>query len=152
MVPLGSNHFSTGNYTIALDEEKNGIFANGQNIYLKDKHTGILTNLSEGEYQFTANEGENSGRFEIVYVPEIYLATNNTTENLIIYKDGSDFIIKAKSKKITEVEVYDSSGRMINKIKPNSTIVVINSEKLNNGIYILKVNQGGEITTKKVIK
>lgn len=152
VVPLGSNHFSTGNYTIALDEEKNGIFANGQNIYLKDKHTGILTNLSEGEYQFTANEGENSGRFEIVYVPEIYLATNNTTENLIIYKDGSDFIIKAKSKKITEVEVYDSSGRMINKIKPNSTIVVINSEKLNNGIYILKVNQGGEITTKKVIK
>lgn len=85
-------------------------------------------------------------------MPEIYLATNNTTENLIIYKDGSDFIIKAKSKKITEVEVYDSSGRMINKIKPNSTIVVINSEKLNNGIYILKVNQGGEITTKKVIK
>jgi hypothetical protein len=45
-VSLGASFDGAGTHTISLGD-KEGIFANGQNIYLKDKITGITTNLSE---------------------------------------------------------------------------------------------------------
>ena len=149
---LGTKHFITGNYTFSLGDQE-GVFNGNQSIYLKDKQTGIITNLSEGNYTFTANAGESTGRFEIVYQSEVVLSTGaNTKENLIIYRDAHDFVVKADSKKITDLEVYDSSGRMIYKMQPNNTKAIINADRLNNGVYVLKVNQSGEITSKKVIK
>ncbi|MBF8457224.1 T9SS type A sorting domain-containing protein [Kaistella sp. G5-32] len=152
VIPLGSNHFSTGNYTISLGT-KEGIFDNGQNIYLKDKQTGIMTNLSAGSYTFAANAGESTGRFDIVYQPETVLATEGTVkENLIVYRDGSDFVVKAKSKKITSLEVFDTAGRLILTLNPNSIKAVIPAEKIVNGVYVLKINQNGQITSKKIIR
>lgn len=153
VVALGSQHFENGNYTISLSAEKDGVFENGQNIYLKDKQTGIITNLSEGNYTFTATEGESTGRFEIVYKPEIVLATDGTVkENLQVYKDHQDFVVKAKSKKITDVELYDATGRLILKSKQNSTEVRLNAETLSNGVYVLKIMQDNLQTVKKIIK
>ena len=150
---LGSKHFATGNYTIALGEKKDGVFANGQNIYLKDKQTGILTNLSAGNYTFQANAGESTGRFEIVYLPEAVLATEgNVKENLIVYREGSDFVVKAQSKKITSIDVYDMAGRLILALNPNNLKAMIPAEKMVSGVYVLKINQNGEITSKKMIK
>lgn len=60
--PLGPQHYADGNYTISLDAAE-GRFANGQNIYLKDLQTGIITKLSKGAYPFVASAGENTGRF-----------------------------------------------------------------------------------------
>ena len=148
-IVLGSNYFATGNYTIALAENE-GVFANGQNIYLKDKQTGIVTNLSQGAYTFAATAGASTGRFEIVYLPE---ATDGTTkENLVVYKDGNNFVVKAQSKKITDLELFDAAGRLMRSFRPNSFKTIIPADQLLNGVYILKINQNGEITTKKVIR
>ena len=151
-IVLGSNYFATGNYTIALAENE-GVFANGQNIYLKDKQTGIVTNLSQGAYTFAATAGASTGRFEIVYLPEAVLATDGTTkENLVVYKDGNNFVVKAQSKKITDLELFDAAGRLMRSFRPNSFKTIIPADQLLNGVYILKINQNGEITTKKVIR
>ncbi len=152
IVPLGTAHFGSGNYQIGLDA-KEGIFANGQNIYLKDRETGIVTNLSSGTYTFAANAGETSGRFEIIYEPQTVLVTDSATkEDLVIYRDGQDFVLKAQSKKIDQVEVYDPNGRLIYTLQPHATITQIHSELLVNGVYILKIDQGGTISVKKIIK
>lgn len=151
-IPLGTKHFATGNYTIGLDD-KEGIFANGQSIYLKDLQTGIITNLSDGNYTFQANAGESTGRFEIIYKPESVLATNQTVkESVIVYRDGTDFIVKAENKKITALEVYDSVGRLIYSVKPNAVKATIPTDRMLSGVYLLKINQGEVITTKKVIR
>ena len=151
-IVLGSNYFATGNYTIALAENE-GVFANGQNIYLKDKQTGIVTNLSQGAYTFAATAGASTGRFEIVYLPEAVLATDAATkENLVVYKDGNNFVVKAQSKKITDLELFDAAGRLMRSFRPNSFKTIIPADQLLNGVYILKINQNGEITTKKVIR
>jgi hypothetical protein len=151
-IPLGSNSFTAGTFTFSLGN-KEGKFANGQNIYLKDKQTGIVTNLSEGNYTFTANAGESTGRFEIIYQPETVLATDTKVkENLIVYKDGNDFVVKAQNKKISSLEVFDSAGRLIWALKPESIKAIIPAEKINNGLYVLKINQNGEITSKKIIR
>lgn len=153
ILKLGSRQYAAGNYTISLGNRE-GIFAGSQNIYLKDKQTGTVTNLSEGEYTFAANAGESTGRFEIIYKPEIVLVTDSARkEELVVYRDAQDFVVKAQTKKISDVEVYDSSGRMIYKIQPNDTTAVIHSAFMPQGVYILKITTAdGAVISKKILK
>ena len=151
-IPLGTRHFVGGDYTIALGDQE-GIFANGQSIYLKDKQTNTITNLNAGNYTFTASAGASTGRFEIIYQSDVVLVTESTfKEELTVYRDGEDFVVKAQTKKITGVEVYDMSGRLIFSQNANNTKVVVNGTSLSNGTYLLKINQGTEVYTKKILK
>lgn len=152
VIPLGSVNHTAGNYTVALHKAE-GIFANGQNIYLKDKQTGIVTNLSQGSYTFAGNSGDNSGRFEVIYKPETFLATDGTAKGeLQVYRDGETFVVKSQSKKITQIEVFDTAGRLIYTVAPNSNSAAIEVDKLTVGMYLLKIHTGSGITVKKVIK
>ncbi|OWK73512.1 hypothetical protein CBW16_08335 [Flavobacteriaceae bacterium JJC] len=152
VVALGIKGFAAGQYRISL-REREGVFANGQSIYLKDKYTGAITNLSEGGYVFNAGAGESTGRFEILYQPEAVLAADHSVrEELAVYRDGRDFVVKAKNANITDLELYDMAGRLIYKILPNSKKAVINAEVLSNGAYLLKIHQNGHVTARKIIK
>lgn len=151
-VVLGSQYYVSGNYTIAL-EKAEGTFADTQSVYLKDRQTGIITNLSQGSYTFSANAGTESGRFEIIYRQENVLAVDaQIAEELVIYRDGGDYVVKAQSKKITRLELYDTAGRLIYKTNPNSLQAVISGASLSSGMYILKTNQYGIVTAKKIVK
>ena len=152
VVPLGNKHYVSGTNTIALDD-KNGIFANGQPIYLKDKLTGTVTNLQDKSYSFDSAEGEFTDRFEIIYKTTLAVS-ENATKNIAIFKDQSDFVIRTKNP-VQNVEVYDMSGRMIqsSNIRNNAgTDIRIDHSKLNKGVYVIRVNQDGQIFTQKVIK
>lgn len=152
VVPLGSAHFISGSYTIAL-QHKEGVFASGQPIYLKDKMTGTMTNLSEGSYTFTASAGESTGRFELVYRPETVLATDGSVkEEIQVYRDGNSFVVKTGTQKITGLEVYDASGKLISTLQPNSTKAVVDGASLADGMYLIRINRNGEITSRKILK
>lgn len=152
VIPLGIQSFANGNYTLGVDVSE-GIFANGQSIYLKDTQTGIITNLSEGSHTFAATAGESTGRFEILYQPETVLATaGSVKEEVMVYRDGNEFVVRSASKKITVLEVYDGSGRMVYGSKPHQTETRIDASIMTNGIYLVKIDQGGAITTKKILK
>ncbi|OWK73518.1 hypothetical protein CBW16_08370 [Flavobacteriaceae bacterium JJC] len=149
---VGTRQFTAGIYKIQLGN-KEGVFANGQSIYLKDKQTGIITNLSAGAYSFSAAAGESTGRFEIIYQPEAVLATDAAVkEDIQVYRDGTDFVVKARSKKIARLEIYDASGRLIKQMQPDSLKVTVDSEIMSNGAYLLKINQGGATVVKKILK
>ena len=152
-VDLGANFFKAGTYTLAL-ETAEGIFNGSQKIYLRDKETGTLTDLSANPYTFEATKGISEGRFEIIYEPQqVVLGAEETLgENIIVYRDGGDFIIRAQSKNITDLEVYDGSGRLIYKTQPRYTEVRLPGEKLLRGVYILKIDQNGHLTKKKILK
>ncbi|MBH1960145.1 MAG: T9SS type A sorting domain-containing protein [Flavobacteriia bacterium] len=152
VVVLGTNHHSAGDYTISMPLAE-GIFANGQAVYLKDQQTGALTNLSEQSYNFTAEKGLTEGRFEIVYQPETVLGTGSSTKDLLtVYRDGSEFVVKSGSKTVSGVEVYDTSGKLVTSIYTHQTEVRIKAEAWVSGVYVLNIDQGGNITTKKVVK
>lgn len=149
-VPLGSSHDTAGNFTIYLGQPE-GIFAGGQPVYLKDKHTGILTNLSQGSYTFTADKGLSEGRFEIVYQPETALGTGNPDkDDLSVYRDGTDFVVRSAVKKIAALEVYDMSGKLVLSQLPNQTEFRIDASALVNGVYLLKINRNGEWVNRKI--
>lgn len=158
VVKVGTSHYAAGTYVFSLGERE-GVFANGQAVYLKDKETGILTNLSEANYSFTANEGLTEGRFEIVYQPEIVLGIGDSfKDDLIVYRDGNDFVVKSSIKNISALEVYDASGRLMMKLSPNQKEIRIDASSLLNGVCILKITSGslgdqkGSVVTKKIIK
>lgn len=152
VVALGTKHFEVGTYTISLGN-KEGIFAESQSVYLSDKQTGNVTNLSEGNYTFTANAGENLNRFEIIYEPRIVLVTDSTVkEGLTVYRDLNDFVIQSPQI-ISLVEIYDSSGRLITALRSTGKKVIVDGTGLISGMYVLKMKtKDGQIWTKKIVR
>ena len=149
---LGLRSFIPGQQSISA-ENLQGRFADGQKIYLKDKLKGTITDLSEGSYTFDTEAGEFTGRFEIIYKPETVLATDSVVkEKVQVYREGNQFVVRSDSKKITSLEVYDASGKLIYSVKPSRTQTEINAEWLANGMYILKIVQGNDVTVKKILK
>lgn len=152
IVPLGTRHFTSGEYRIEL-AGKEGVFASIQPIYLKDKVTGIITNLSESHYTFEAEAGESTNRFEIAYKPGGVLATDNTVkESVVVYRDKNDFHVKSDHRKITGLQLFDSSGRLIFSSKPSSADAVIDGRALSEGVYILKIERGSEVLSRKILR
>src|SRR5690606_34433684 len=56
VVALGFRAVNAGSFTISLNNV-DGLFADNQNIYLKDNFTQSLHNLKEGAYTFVSEEG-----------------------------------------------------------------------------------------------
>lgn len=151
-VTLGARFYEPGNYTISI-LQKEGIFADSQAIYIKDKLEGKVINLQEQNYSFNvSSEGNITDRFEVVYQPESTLATNQAAiRDAVIYYE-QDNIVVAAADKIIDVLMYDSSGKLILKLSPNNTKAKINTANLSKGIYLLHIKMLGKTITKKVIK
>ncbi|MBF8457230.1 T9SS type A sorting domain-containing protein [Kaistella sp. G5-32] len=152
IIPLGSQHFVTGNYKIEL-AEKEGVFNNGQHIYLKDLQTGIITDLSAGSYTFAANAGESTGRFEIIYKPETVLATETSAlKEILVYRDSDRMVIKSP-KTILEVQLFDATGRLLHFLKPNAKEAIQDITALASGVYLFKIKTAdGGLFTRKFIR
>lgn len=148
VVPVGTKHFQNGNFTIAL-VQKEGLFNNGQAIYLHDKVTGTYTDLQNGAYTFTANAGESTSRFEIVYKLNVLATTEVQKDNFEVYRDGQDFVVR-NNKNIEKVEIFDAAGRKIQTINESSKLIRV--QLASKGVYILKALSEGKEYTKKLIK
>ncbi len=151
VVPIGANFYQDGTYSIGL-EKVEGIFGNGQKVYLKDNLLSKTIDLSQGDYSFSASKGLNNTRFEIVYKGNDVLGVGDLSKsNFSVYRDGGNYVINS-TKKLGKVEVYDASGRMIRSFTSTETTMRIDMSDVSNGIYILKVENSGETKTKKIIK
>lgn len=151
-VDLGINFYQNGTYTINLDEAE-GIFENGQKVYLNDKQTRTITDLTTGSYSFTSDSGENNSRFQIIYEPESVLATDDLSkEQIVVYHQNGDFVIKSP-KEMNRIEIYEPSGKLIQILKPNAKLLVIQASTLINGMYILKIQTvDGAVVSKKIVR
>ncbi len=152
VVPLGTRHFTTGEYRIEL-AGTDGIFSSLQPVYLKDKLTGAITNLSESAYSFAAEAGESTGRFEIVYKPGGTLATDTgVKESVVVYRDKNDFHIRSDKRNITGLQLFDSSGRLVYSAMPNAAETLIDANPLPSGVYFLRIERGFDVVSKKIIR
>ena len=150
-VRLGVQYYKDGNYTFAL-KEKEGIFSNGQSVYLYDRQADIYTDLQNFHYTFSANKGLDENRFEIVYKNKEFLTTDSLGKSqFTVYKDGEVFVIKS-SNDLGKVELYDTSGKLIISKLSTQKEIRLDAHTLVSGIYIIKAENSGNIRTKKVIK
>lgn len=151
LIPLGAKYSVNGTYKIALIT-KEGIFSEGQKIYLHDKLSNTYQDLTQGEYSFTASKGLDENRFEIVYKDNLVLSNGDVSKSeFTIYRDGSDYVVKS-GKKLGKVILYDASGRIVKTLSTNERTLRIDVTGIAEGVYIINVENSGEIKTKKIIK
>lgn len=146
---LNANFGATGTYTLGL-LQKEGIFSTAQKIFLKDNATGILTDLTSGSYSFTAEAGLQENRFTIQFRTGVALGTETSLkESVVIFAVGKEIHVKANAN-ISEVEVYEMSGKLIavpHAAKKNAVFTV-----QYRGPVTVKVKlQNGTLQTKKLM-
>lgn len=112
VVPLGYKAETAGAYTIALDHF-DGVFAQGQDIYLRDNLLGAIHDLKEGAYSFSTEAGTLAGRFDVVYAQALNTDTVLAESNAVmVFGDGKGLNILANAD-MDAVVVYDLTGRLL---------------------------------------
>ena len=158
VVNLGAGFYEAGEYTLSISSSE-GVFENEQTIYLKDKQTGVVVNLTEDPYTFTAEKGLDDDRFELLYQVENTLETIIAPKDqLVVYPSEDNFVVRSKIDKITSLEIYDISGRLLTSLKPHQKETRVETSKFAKGTYILKIttaslgNQNETVVVKKIMK
>lgn len=152
IVPLGLKVIEAGNYEISL-ENLDGLFVT-QEVFVKDNVTGILHDIKQGSYSFSAQAGTFNNRFELVY--KNAALSNDNFENVnIVNAFSSNGILNIVSSKnnIKAVEVYDILGKVIySNNNVNALELVISSIATENQTLLIKINlDSGKQVNKKVI-
>lgn len=76
------------------------------------------------------------------------LAVSNTVkENVIVYKNGQDFTVKSAAGKIANLQVFESTGRVLMNLQPNAEVVSIPASRLGNGVFILQITLDNAVKT-----
>jgi len=154
VVTIGYKTIEAGTYTFALPS-RDGLFAQGQEVYLKDNYTGIVHNFNDGAYTFATEAGVNNERFEIIYknAPALNAADNAITNNsVIIYKQGTAMHIAAGSAVINTVTIHDIRGSVVYNTKGiNATETVVNNLQVQNQVLIVTIDTDKGQVSKKVL-
>lgn len=151
-IAIGFTSQNSGLFTISLGE-KDGLFTN-QSIYIKDKNTNSIVDLTQNNYTFMANAETINNRFEILY--KTSLSNNDSViseNNIIAFSNNNDLTIKSSNTQLKSVIVYDVLGRILfegNNIQ-NSEFKIPNLKPTNNVLLLTIVDENNSKVQKKVI-
>ncbi|MDB4134072.1 T9SS type A sorting domain-containing protein [Flavobacteriaceae bacterium] len=156
VVPLEINRESGNSFRISIDTFD--IYA-GTNVYLEDNQQGTMTLLNEQDFELTPeNNLSGVGRFFIHLTETTFSIDNEVDTNLLnAYKlDRNNFIIiegLTVQSGITNVKLYSLLGREILSTELNNSIntQTISTERIAKGVYVIKLQSGNNLITKKLI-
>src|SRR5690606_34986641 len=151
VVALGFRAVNAGSFTISL-ANLDGLFADNQNIYLKDNFTQSLHNLKEGAYTFVSEEGIFNTRFEVVYQTTMSVENpiaNNA--NWIVYSQENGYQIQTQGFELKSVQVFDLLGRAIYTASAEGTAHHIPSLGADS-VYIVKVTTTDNVVLSKKVR
>ena len=156
VVPLEINRESGNSFRISIDTFD--IYA-GTNVYLEDNQQGTMTLLNEQDFELTPeNNLSGVGRFFIHLTETTFSIDNEVDTNLLnAYKlDRNNFIIVeglTVQSGITNVKLYSLLGREILSTELNNSIntQTISTERIATGVYVIKLQSGNNLITKKLI-
>ena len=139
-ISLGYRTAIAGNYTISIDHADGNLSA--QSVYVEDKITEKIHDLTTSNYTFATAAGTFTDRFLVRYTDKT-LSTGDfeNLENriLILLKNKAITIVSSKEN-IKEVMIYDVSGKLLyNKKKGGNTELQIQNLQSGNQVLLVKV-------------
>lgn len=153
VVPMGYFAPTAGSHTIAIDHV-DGIFNQGQTIYLRDNLNGMIANLSNGSYTFITEAGTFEDRFDILYNTEA-LGTDVPTidaNNVVVVKQGTTITVNSGSVIMTGITIYDTRGRKVYGMSDiNNTQTAINNLTAEQQVLIVEINTVKGKVSKRII-
>ncbi len=153
VVTLGYKSEKTGNQTLSIDHTE-GVFSNGQTIYLKDNLTNVTHNLSNGAYTFATEIGTFNSRFTVVYSAALSNATNVFDANaIVVYNNANALNINSGNVQMKTVKVIDLQGRIVfERNNVNNNALSIDNFTMKNQVGIVQITSDlNEIVSKKVV-
>jgi hypothetical protein len=151
-VPLGFKTTVAGTFEIQL-ADFDGLFAQGQAIYLEDKVLNVIHDLRESNYSFTTAVGTFEERFELQFQNGTLGVPTFNEEGVVVYKNNQTIFINTGVTLMKEVKIFDIRGRLVAE-KNNINATDVNFSHLNTAQQVLLVQittEAGELITKKVI-
>ncbi|SFQ46359.1 T9SS sorting signal type C domain-containing protein [Flavobacterium akiainvivens] len=152
VVPLGFNATVAGEYTLSLDRV-DGLFAQGQAIFVKDNLTGTTYNLQEGAYTFTTGAGAFDTRFEVYYETDALGIDQPELANMVlIYQQNGAINITSGAVEMTAVTLYDIRGRKLYEQNGiNATTATVSNLNAGNQVIIVEIETVKGKVTKKIV-
>ena len=155
IIPIVINREGGDNFRISIDTF--GIYA-GTNVYLEDNQNGTMTLLNQEDFELTPQSTlSGAGRFYIHLTQETFSNEDATTNLLNVFKlDRNNFItvegLSTESNQ-TNLKLYNILGKEIlsTTLLNNTNTQTISTEGLSTGIYVIKLESGSNLLTKKII-
>lgn len=153
IVPLGYNAAIKGEFMISI-QETDGVLSN-QNIYLEDKATGKVHDLTASNYTFNTAIGTFTDRFVLRYANKTLGVGDNINLDNNVLVSVKDKVIKVTSTKedIKQVTIFDITGKLqYDKTRIATTELQLKNLPLSDQVLLVKVIlENGFTTTKKII-
>ena len=155
VIPLEINREAGVGFRISID---NFEINDNINVYLEDNIKGTLTLLNDNDFELTAeNELNGAGRF-FIHLTEAVLSTDDKIESnlLNVFKaDLNNFITiegLANQSNGTKLRLYNILGKEVifTTLNNNNNKQIISTQGLTPGIYIVKLESGNIVFTKKL--
>lgn len=151
IVALGFKTETAGTFTFALDHI-DGLFAQGQHIYILDKANNTINDITGQAYTFTSEAGTFEDRFKVAYT-ESALGIENPQEiqkTAIVFSNNHTVNVQS-TEDISSVAIYDLVGRIIFAKDVNNTS--FSSDYINTTApVIVKITMNnGAVSTKKIM-
>ena len=151
VIPLMFKTTEAGTYSISLYQTE-GVFADAQDILVKDNLLGTTQSIKLGAYTFTSDVGVFANRFELVYQPALSVNTANFDASVQVIKQNDDIVINAGNTIISKVKVFDTRGRLlIDKKNINASEVRLASDKTQQVLLVQITSNEGKVVTKKIV-
>lgn len=151
-VVLGFHAADAGTFSIAKFNA-DGLFAEGQDIYIKDNLAGTIHNITTVPYTFLSDAGIFNGRFELVYTDASLGTGHALHENsLTVYQKDKTLYINSGRNAIQEVKLFDLQGRLVLEEKNLDTLFFKANCTSFEQLLIVKVTDSeNKMVSKKVI-
>ncbi|CAL2084249.1 T9SS type A sorting domain-containing protein [Tenacibaculum sp. 190524A02b] len=153
IVPVGL--IAQANETIEFSIQTSNL-PNAIEVYIEDKKTNTITNITNDSYSVTLNEDLNNiGRFYLHTTSQKLSSDdiNNSLSNISIYKSSNNelTITGLQSKKST-LNVYTVLGKQVTKREFTSNgISRVSLPEITTGLYIVEIASELGKTTKKIV-
>lgn len=149
-IPLGYRVNQAGSLTMSLSSFE-GLFAEGQEVYLYDHQLQKSHNLKAGDYKFTSEAGEFNERFEISYTARESVATTNYDAQWVAFNKAGQLHI-ASTVEFNHIRVFDLVGRIIYEAEVSPTTTQDISGIDANQILIVNLGFENQNSSTKKIK
>ncbi|NRB60344.1 MAG: hypothetical protein HRU50_10470 [Winogradskyella sp.] len=149
IVPLGVNILEVGVHTIAINTVEGILNEVSQDVFVEDLHTGLIHNIKNSPFVFTATEtGRVNDRFILRYTNQT-LSVNDSEyiDAIKVFESNEKLVVKSEREEIQSVRIYDVLGRLVtSNTQLDSRKVIMSELPKNNTALFIEVTLKNSIT------